>query len=82
MRCSVLRRLMSHVHAHALLDTRRLPLISHAPIVPQAHAKLGAVAGVANIELLLQDVEAADFPDGSFDFILCSNAMAYMQAHY
>lgn len=50
--------------------------------MPQARAKLGAVAGVANIELLHQDVEAADFPDGSFDFILCSNAMAYMQAHY
>lgn len=47
----------------------------------QARAKLGAAAGAAGIEFLLQDVEAADFPDGSFDFILCSNGMAYMQVH-
>lgn len=46
----------------------------------QALAKQGASAGgSASMEFMLQDVEAAHFGDASFDFVLCSNGMAYLQ---
>ena len=50
----------------------------------QARAKLaaGSAAGGAQIDFRLQDVEAADFPDGAFDFVLCSNGMAYLQVGF
>lgn len=35
-------------------------------------------AGIS-IECLVHDIETASFPEGSFDRILCSNGMAYLQ---
>lgn len=35
--------------------------------------------GAANVDFLLADAEAVSFPEHSFDLILCSNGMAYLQ---
>ena len=35
-------------------------------------------AGIS-MECLVHDIETATFPEGSFDRILCSNGMAYLQ---
>jgi len=51
-----------------------LPLISD-PFFIQAHAKLGTSHAVA---LICADLEAIDFPEGSFDAILCSSALVFM----
>ena len=36
-------------------------------------------AGLTNMDLLCQDIETATFSSQSFDHILCSNGMAYLQ---
>ncbi|AKG21987.1 class I SAM-dependent methyltransferase [Calothrix sp. 336/3] len=46
-------------------------------MMEKASAKISEM-GVKNIELIIADAEFLDFPDNSFDRILCSNAFPWM----
>ncbi|HEY9635948.1 MAG TPA: methyltransferase domain-containing protein [Coleofasciculaceae cyanobacterium] len=48
-----------------------------AGMLDQARRKIEAL-GLGNIELELADAEALDFPDNSFDRVLCSSALIWM----
>ncbi|BDA51181.1 probable aklanonic acid methyltransferase DnrC at N-terminal half [Coccomyxa sp. Obi] len=47
-------------------------------MIQQAKAR-AASSGTTNVEFQLDDVETVTLPDHTFDFILCSNGMAYLQ---
>ena len=41
--------------------------------------KKAATGNLSNLEFVLSDAETAEFPEGTFDRLLCSSGMLYLQ---